>query len=102
MTEQLLRIDATAVKEGVYKLLYTVPAGYQFVVSGMYTKSADTLKLKINNIEYGEAHPDGSTTSFFNKLVLNSEESIYVTTARSWGLDNVCMNGSLVQMSLPN
>ena len=96
MTEELLRIDATWVKEWVYKLLYTVPTGKTFVVSRINTTSANVVTLKIWNVEVWESAKDWSVWWFFEGFVINSDEEVYVTHAFSWVVESITMSWTLV------
>ena len=96
MIEQLLRIDASNVKAGVFKTMYTVPAGHTFVVSCMNTKSANTLKLKINGNEIGQNRPDWALLEFFKWLVLMENDVVSVTHAFSGSIETIMMSGSLL------
>jgi len=96
MTEELIRIDATWVKEGTYKLLYTVPTWKTFVVSKINTTSANVVSLKIWNVEVWESSRDWDVSWFFEWFVINSDEEIYVTHAFSWVVEDITMSWSLV------
>lgn len=96
MTEKLERHDATGVKAGTYKLLYTVPTGYTFVISCINTTSANTIKLKIDGKEIGQNRPDWALLEFFKWLILQEDEQVSVTHAFSWAQETIMMSWSLI------
>jgi len=100
MTEQLLRIDASSVREWVYKHLYTVPTWHTFVVSRINTTSANVVKLRINWRVITESREDWkSSNDFFWWLVLNEDDSVEITHAFSWAQEYMTMSWSLVSNS---
>lgn len=96
MIEQLIRVDSTNVKAGVFKTLYTVPTWYTFVVSCINTTSANVLKLKINGLEIWQNRPDGNLLEFFKWLVLMEDDVVSVTHAFSGSNETIMMSWSLL------
>jgi len=94
--EQLIRIDVLWVRDDNRKALYVVPVDHVFVVSAINTTSANTLKLRINDVFLGEASPDWATKEFFRRLVLNAWDVVQVSHAFSWALEDISMSGSLI------
>lgn len=96
MSEILLRIDASSVKQWVYKTLYTVPTGKTFVVSCINTTSANTVMLRINGKIIWQNRPEWHLLEFFKWLVLQSDEIVEVTHNLSGVSESILMSWSLL------
>lgn len=96
MIEKLERHDVTNVREWVFKVMYTVPAGHTFVVSCINVKSANILRLKINGNEIWQGNPNGQLLEFFKGLVLMENDIVSVTHGFSGSVETVMMSWSLL------